>query len=196
MELALSDIENESTLKIAEESVSREPIKAEDHLGLVCWIASRFVPKHIPIQDSEEYSDGVMGLLRAVEKYNPELHKTEFSTYAFDVIRTAIIQGWRKKNQKRLVTANISLSDPELQKLIPQKENTSFPKLLEMIKAPRPGETEQDKFNKEVLIEHYIDGKTWTDIGKERGFTKAWIQQCGVKALKLIKQNFTIEDFK
>lgn len=180
----------------AKEPVSREPIRPEDHLGLVFVVASRFVPKHIPIQDSEEYSDGIMGLLRACKEYDPEKYQTQFSTYAFEVIKTAIIQGWRKKNRKRLITANVSLSDPELQKLIPAKENTSFPRLLEIIKTPRPGETEQDKLNKEILIEHFVDGKTWKQIGDERGFTRAWAQQCGSKALKTIQENFTIEDFQ
>lgn len=65
-------------------------IIAEDHMGLVNWVARKY---HQTYKDKYEYDDlvqvGCIGLCKAIEKFNPELGY-EFTTYAVPKIKGQI----------------------------------------------------------------------------------------------------------
>ncbi len=66
------------------------------YLYLVKWVVARLVadlPGHIKLDDL--YSSGVTGLIRAVEKYDPE-KKSKFESYGILLIKGAIIDELRK----------------------------------------------------------------------------------------------------
>lgn len=66
------------------------------HLHLVKWVVGRVasgLPNHIKLDDL--YSSGIAGLIRAVEKYDPE-KGGKFTTYAALLIKGAIIDELRE----------------------------------------------------------------------------------------------------
>ncbi len=68
-------------------------IKPEEHLGLVGKVVGRYIKDRSPLEDSEEWSDGICGLLKAADKFKPELG-FKFSTYAMKCIETEIKSGY------------------------------------------------------------------------------------------------------
>ncbi len=66
-----------------------------NYLHLVKYVVGRMaanLPPHVKVDDM--YSSGVVGLIRAVEKYDPEM-KNKFETYAILLIKGAIIDEMR-----------------------------------------------------------------------------------------------------
>lgn len=78
-------------------------INPMDHAGLVYYWCHRFRVK-LPIEDSEEYADAWIGLLRAAKSYNPDLINPEtqksysFSGYASEAIKREI---WKQRLLKK-----------------------------------------------------------------------------------------------
>jgi RNA polymerase sigma factor (sigma-70 family) len=174
-------------------------INPEEHLGLVCMIVSKYVPRGVPIEDTEEYADGVLALLTAVEKYNPEKHKTEFSTFAVKCIKTALIQKWRKQRRKKRDGNVTSLGDRSVMAPVDCGNYEFLMSLFE----DHPDDTPEDRRNKKVLFDHFINEMTWQDIGdqmvtrygQERPVTKAGVRYYAQAAIDLIRERFGIEEF-
>ena len=70
--------------------------EAVQHLPLVRWCAAAF-PPHVY---DDAVSNGVFGLLRAVQKFDPA-RGVEFSSYAVPAIRSAMIRGRRNERRER-----------------------------------------------------------------------------------------------
>jgi RNA polymerase sigma factor (sigma-70 family) len=71
---------------------------AEDHLGLVRYVAQRLhrrAPEHQPLEDFVGY--GNIGLIQAVEKFDPDMG-VKFATYAVQRIRGSILDGLRTED--------------------------------------------------------------------------------------------------
>ena len=81
--------------------MSDEIYPLERHDALVRWWAARMAPKlRIPIEDTEEYADGWLGLCNAARKFDPS-RGWRFSTYASHAIRNRIIQSREAANAVR-----------------------------------------------------------------------------------------------
>jgi len=174
-------------------------INAEDHLKLVYKIASKYVPKNIPIMDSEEYSDGIFGLLKAIEKFDPEKN-CKFSTLAYPCIVKSIIQGWRKRHMKKRFHLNDSASESgdKIENIPNQEPPEDHSHLIAKIFEDHPDDTPADKRNKRVLHEHFIGEKTWATIGAaaKPPVSGARAQQYGSEAQMLIRARFGIEELE
>lgn len=169
-------------------------INIEEHLGLVYFVVNKYVPKNVPVEDSEEYADGCLGLMRATREYDPEKHKTEFSTFATHCIYRSMTQGWRKKNRKRR-TANIASIDEKELDLI--DHNKDYKKVLEVIEEflkPHPDDNDSHTRNKWVLKEHFLNDRTWQDISVELGMTRERARQLGSAAISLLRERFELEN--
>ena len=169
-----------------------EAIDPVQHLGLVHHIVARFFrnkSKGLPIKDTEEYSDGVVGLLIASERYDSSKHDVEFSTYAFKCIKTEILSGLRRR--KRGFQEVCSLDETEI-----VEEYSVHPELTLIDKLCEPHELDSDTDvrNKRILYDHFMNDITWKEIGDQHGFTKAFAQQCGKNAIALIKKQFGITE--
>ena len=68
----------------------------EENMTLVYYTLKRYYPWLL--QDEDTRSIGMMGLLKAAQKWEPS--KGKFSTFATKVIRTEIINEWRKSRTK------------------------------------------------------------------------------------------------
>lgn len=161
-------------------------IKAEDHLGLVRSIVCKYIPSGIKIDDTEEYSDGLIGLFNAIKKFDPERHK--FSTFAFQCIKNSVIQGIRARKRKKRIALNPIPLDVDIAKN--EKDEIDFSSIVECLMTEHPDDTKTDIENKKILYEHYVNGKTWDAIGKELGVTRMRAMQRGQIAVQLLKSRF------
>jgi DNA-directed RNA polymerase sigma subunit (sigma70/sigma32) len=165
-------------------------VDASEHLGLVRQIAAKYCPRGTPIEDTDEYADGILGLLRACEKYDPE--QELFSTFAWKSIQTAIIQGWRKKNRKKRTGIVGSLEND------PMDCHTDLSKvgqLISVLLEPQAGDDESAFRCKTILYDHFINEKTWAEIGRDNNLTRERVRQLGNEAIQLIRRQFKIEEF-
>jgi len=170
-------------------------INPADHLGLVRTIAAKYTPRGTPIEDTDEYGEGVMGLLRAVEKYDPA--QGPFSTVAWKSIQGAIIQSWRKKKRQKRTGVVVSFEENNNTDPIDSRLDLSnVDQVIASYFEPHPNDTENDLLAKKVLFEHFINEKTWAEIGRDLQVTREWARQLGKQALELIRTRFKISDFR
>lgn len=165
-------------------------INPEDHLRLVCSIASKYIPKGTPVVDTDEYAEGVIALIKAAQKYNPEKHKTEFSTYAYPCIQSAIISMWRGDNRKKRANESVSLDEDSILVFENHEEPVNYVELTAKFLERHEDDDEKDIRNKHVVYEHYILGKTWQKIADEIGVSKPCAQQYGVAGIALLQKRF------
>ncbi len=171
--------------------MTNETIKCEDYLNLVRYVASKFVKNKSYVVDTEEYSDGLEGLMHAIEKYNAE-KANSFATFAYSCIRSSIIQGWRKRNRKKRL-GEFS-SDVELENIVSKESKGNIFVIVEKILADFEGETEEQKKYKQVLRDHYIEGFTWEEIGDKLGVSKASAFFYGKQAAKFLREKFKVDE--
>ena len=160
-------------------------IRAEDHLGLVRKVVLKYIVPGVKLDDTEEYSDGLIGLFHAIEKFNTE-KDIEFSTFAFCCIKNAVIQGIRQRKKQKQNDGNTCSLDFDY--AIPDK--IDYFSVVDHIFANHEDDSPTDTRNKRMLYENYILGKTWDAIGEEFGFTRAFAWQCGESAILLLKTRF------
>lgn len=161
-------------------------INAEEHLGLVKSIVCKYIPSGLKIDDTEEYSDGLIGLFNAIKKFNPEQHK--FSTFAFQCIKNSVIQGIRSRKRKKRIALNPISLDLDIAQN--ETEDINFSSIVECLMTEHPDDTKTDIENKKILYQHYVEGKTWDAIGKELGVTRMRAMQRGQIAIKLLKSRY------
>lgn len=75
-------------------------IDLAEYEGLVCQLAMHYGARPGRVMDSEQYADGWIGLVKARDKFRPELgHK--FMTYAYSYVRGYILYGIRSRRPNR-----------------------------------------------------------------------------------------------
>jgi RNA polymerase sigma factor (sigma-70 family) len=164
------------------------------HLGLVRKIALKYFSGPGPIEDSDAYSDGCLGLLEAVKTYNREIGA--FSTWAWKLIGRFVIDGYRKRSrQVRIPLVRMSdLSSAASETIVCQEPPrelgdliSSIPDMLE----PHPEDSEKDKRNKRILEMHFLEGKTLAEIGVEVGITTSGVCLARKRGLELLRIRFS-----
>ena len=84
---------DETILKELEEEIKTiRNVFMERHMGLVGFVAKNYVKKVQNLTYDDLIQEGVIGLARAFDKYNPDKN-TKFSTYATYWIRATILRG-------------------------------------------------------------------------------------------------------
>lgn len=168
-------------------------IKAEEHFGLVAKLAMKYARKkqNERIEDTEEFSDGLVGLVRAMNRFKPELGYA-FSTYAFYCIRNAI---WAGCNRRRPHEANFTpMSCWEDTEIDPGYEDPEYlGDMVEQIKefmVIKPTDSEQIVRRKFILREIFYQNRTLKDIGNEIGLSKERIRQLRDSGLDHLTESF------
>lgn len=158
----------------------------ENHLGLVRSIVSKFDTSHI--MDSDLFGIGCLALVEAQKSYKPE--KGSFSTWATKLIKQSIFDSFRKsKKQKAKTEINENFVD-KTKKSIPHD-------FLETLLSDSKNDTETEKQNKKILIDHFINGKSWAEIGRNLSLTRERVRQKGIEAIKKIRERYRLilDDF-
>lgn len=152
-------------------------LKAEEHLGLVAMIAKPYAAAmQTPLMDSDAFSDGCVGLMKAIEAYDESLG-WQFSTFATKCIATAIKDGLRKRRRGserryvdgRVVKMHVSSECAELSQVSDQtvsiaiqSENESrlFAAVAELSETHRR------------VVELRLEGHGLKEVGEIMGYSK------------------------
>lgn len=156
-------------------------------MGLAAKVSLSYVRPGEPLEDSEAYADALAGLAKAfdcIEKYDPTW---EFSTWATTIIKNHVNDGLRRK-QKEARIPMVRLNGYDLAK----EEEPNLPvHLLKIFLADHQEDTRANKRSKRVLEQHYLQGLTWAEIGRQRKISRERARQLGQIAIELIQKRFS-----
>jgi RNA polymerase sigma factor (sigma-70 family) len=156
-------------------------VNANDHIQLVKKVVNKFnYDRRIPIEDTEEFADGMVGLTCACNEYDPKTGNA-FSTFAYHCIRNAICVGLRnrKKEQYLHFLENFEAfwnEEPE----------EGWEEIIPMILDAYPMRDEDDAINKMIIMQHFFKGVPYVDLAKRLGLSKERIRQRKDQALRVL----------
>lgn len=135
------------------------PPTVEANLGLVRRVCRRYAGNG-RVEDTDQYADGLIGLLHAVENYDPSLGFA-FSTYATKCIKNAVFQGYRDYTYDNLGDEGDELEMPEVDVLQRYLTRIDINELF--------GDNAEDQRAMSVLRRYYLNGENWRQIGESLG---------------------------
>lgn len=165
------------------------------------WIpfAKKVTAKYLGISTreaeyQEEYSDALVGLWHATQKYNPSLGY-KFVTYAASCIRRQIRDGRKvRSNQNKLNPVTLDNSGDNYVRHIGEKELLSeiaSPANISELLSDCNGDSKMEKFYKLVLRKHYLEGVSVKNIAEELKVTRQYIHQSVKDGLKMLRQRIS-----
>jgi RNA polymerase sigma factor (sigma-70 family) len=166
-------------------------IKAEEHIGLVVRVAKPYaLAMNTAVMDSEVFSDGCIGLMKAVEAYDPELG-FQFSTFATTCIETAIRDGFRQRRRRTerkykdgsVVKMHVSTKCAELSQVCDDTLNRVIGAENEdRLRSAIGSLTGQQR----AVIELRLEGHGLKEVGEIMGYSKQRAEQVEKKAWRSI----------
>ena len=183
----------------------------EANLRFVFDIAKRYTGRGVPI--SELISDGNMGLLRAIEKFD-ESKDVKFISYAVWWIRQAMLESIKKRNTINFVeiepnTDNDSSMDKKL--IEDDEDDSSFNNDFSNENDEKSMEVSENQRNiitsligtlsdrERDIVENYygINDKkelTLTDIGKKYNLSSERVRQIKLNAIRKLRSKILLYD--
>ncbi|MGQ9649120.1 MAG: sigma-70 family RNA polymerase sigma factor [Phycisphaerae bacterium] len=159
----------------------------QQNLGLAYSMMSRF-NTHL-IDEDDLLSDAMLGLTRAVDRFNP-WRGYRFSTYACNVIVRALMRrGKRERNRRRLfpVQYEVSLEQPDS---LPDTERELYVERLGQVLQNNLGQLTD--LETRVLAQRfrgeYHDRLTFQEIGETVGLSKERVRQIQNIAIRKLRQ--------
>jgi RNA polymerase sigma factor FliA len=178
------------------------------YLPIVQRVSRRLQAQMPPSHRDELYGFGVLGLLDAIEKFDPSLGY-RFETYSYTRVMGAMKDGLRqfdwlprsaKKSTRGIVhqircvdfksrslegvSLEDSVADPNWRAALEVLEIEADH--AEVVDAVASALTERERH---VIVEYYYRRRTLADIGAELGLTESRISQVHRKALACIRHN-------
>lgn len=140
-------------------------VRVEDHLGLVCSIVLKFIRRG-KVEDSELYSVGCLALMEAARTFDPS--KGKFATWAHLIVRQGVIDELKKNGRSR------ENSSCELSKVAEERSPSSPVHFIDdiIVRASEDGGDDN-----KMLLAHYLEGKSLSELGREFGFSKEWVRK-------------------
>ena len=155
-----------------------------EHVGLVASIGRKLLKRRVrcPIEDTWDYSCGVMGLIRACTEFNPDL-RVKFSTYAWKAISREIIRRRQQHmasvlTQSQKLTTTFPIRSRPIDQLIRQEEKSWF-------RLAWKSANSQDR---ELIWSRVCDGDSFTVIGSRLGVSKTAARNRFVSAVERVRQ--------
>lgn len=157
------------------------------NLGLAYSMMSRFSTR--VIDEDDLLSDAMLGLTRAVDRFNP-WKGYRFSTYACNVIVRALMRrGKRERNRRRLfpVQYEVSFDAPEN---VPDTQQELFVERLTRVLHDNVGQLTD--LESRVLSQRFTNSRrerlTFQEIGDAVGLSKERVRQIQNVAIRKLRQ--------
>jgi RNA polymerase sigma factor (sigma-70 family) len=158
-----------------------DEIIVEQYMFLVEIVAHKFRKKNIfeNIQDSEAYSVASIELVKAAATYDPKVNP-DFSRYAYRIMCNGVVAHFRYQNRKKRIADHVYMTDREWGELKEKKplESSEFSGNKELILKlfeNRPEDSHQDRLDKRLLLEIYINGKKIPVIAEQYGVSRVTV---------------------
>ena len=165
-------------------------INAKDHFGLVGSISKKYIRKGEKIEDSDVFSDGLVGLTRAMGSFDVE-RGLQFSTFAYYCIRNEICKGLKERQKGVNSTIRIDWIDSEID--MPDKAEVEpyfikAGRIITEILKELPINTNSEKKIKKILEDYYLDERVLREIGEDLGVCKERVRPRREKALSSLRK--------
>ena len=154
---------------------------AEDNLGLA-RLAARPFANGEPLEDSEQYADACLGLVMAEADFDPA--KGLLSSWFFGKARKQMVNGHRERHS--IATLRIEDLDTELE--VAEPEVKPDPAVLDVLLAPQADDREIDRRNRQMVVDHFLHGKSMTDIARDNQLSKMAVSLAIRSAILRIRQ--------
>ena len=177
-------IANQKRVRKKQLTTPRQPT-AEDNLGLARLAARPFAKgKAEPLEDTDQYADACLGLVKAEADFDPG--KGLLSSWFFGKARKEMVDGHRERHS--IPTMRLDDVDQELLEAIPQEERPDPAGLLEVLLAPQPDDRDIDRRNRQMAVDHFLHGKSMTDIARDNELSKMAVSLAIRSAILKIRQ--------
>lgn len=164
----------------------RQPT-AEDNLGLARLAAKRFIKKGEPLEDTDQYADACLGLVLAEDDYDPQ--RGLISSWFFRKAWKEIVNGHR---QSRHDIPLVRLDDMDQDLLEDgRREQPDLTGLLDIFLAAHPNDSDNDRRNRQMMVDHYLHGESMTDMAQRYGMTKMGVSLSIRSAILKIRKRYT-----
>jgi RNA polymerase sigma factor (sigma-70 family) len=158
----------------------------EDNLGLAKFIVSKFC-RGIKPEDSDLYPVACLELIRAATTFDPS--KAKFSTWATRMITQRLISETRKRKKDSLTVVLSSLDRASQERSLADADNEEREFPIHLVPSILEGDdSESEAENKKILLLHYLDGKSFSEIAKKMGLSREAVRMKAKKAILLIRR--------
>ena len=162
-----------------------ESISVENYLALAKSITLKFISRNQKVEDSDLYGCACLALVNASKTYDSS--KGAFTTWATRKIQHSIIDYLRKnKNHKKTEALGENSSD-----LQDDFEIKAPIEILSVLLKDK-NESKLEKQNKKILLDHFIENKSWAEIGRKLDLSRERVRQKGQQALKSIQNKYRL----
>lgn len=165
----------------------REKATVEEHLGLAHAVASQFVnpSERLCVRDSEEYAEACIALIAAVEKDDPSMPLKAFASFAWRSMRNTLIDLHRKRSKQPEL---VSLDSSTLEAKVESSFNVT--ELVNMVMADCDEDTAEDRRDRQLLREVYLNGHSVADMATKHDVTRPIIYKRMRRAVENIQERF------
>lgn len=177
----LQSLDENMILGLKKIETRNETIDLTKYTFLVKAIAHKFRKKFgnkfDKIEDTEAYSIAALELVKAAAEYDPSINE-DFSRYAFRVMRNGIIEAIRHRNRQKRTAEFTKLTSLEWEEIEKKKDQTpsgAFQELHAVLLGDHPDDTAQDRADKILLNEIYIQGKKIPLIAEKYGISRVTV---------------------
>lgn len=184
----------EALAELSEEVEKPKVVYVEDpekHLGLVWHIVqSKFKVPNPAVTSSEEYSDGLLGLLNACRKFNHSLD-LQFSTYAYKCIIHSILSG--RKRQRRFNERYSTSHQIEINSKEDHREDLKVEIDYQSCSEWLNLQIDSLSIRSQQILQLRRQGLTLKEVGERIGLTKERIRQIQDEAVKSLQHRINTE---
>jgi RNA polymerase sigma factor (sigma-70 family) len=158
----------------------------EDNLGLAKSIVSKFC-RGIRPDDSDLYPVACLELIRAATTFDPS--KAKFSTWATRLITHRLISETRKRKKDDLTVLLSSLDRNTQERSLADNDECECEFPIHLVPSILEGDcSECEAENKRILLSHYLEGKSFSEIAKKMGLSREAVRMKAKKAILLIRR--------
>ncbi len=150
-----------------------------DHERLVCHLARKLGARS-PIRQSEQYSAGWLGLMLAVQRFDPARGRA-FSTFAWKTIRGTILTLVHNRGEQGRRTVSLSA---DLLACLPGRDDAPEAPVGDVIGDLLAGLPERSR---RILVNRFAYGWTWREVAAAEGMSKQGAQYAASSAIRFLR---------
>lgn len=138
------------------------------------------------MEDSDLYSAGCVGLVKAASTFDPECSK--FSTWATRVIYQSVLDEFRRIKRTKSLPFSSSEGECDGRNLPDPRRSVDFSEpLFKRLTTSDDSDTEYESENKRLMVSFFVDGRSLSELGREMGVTKETVRKRVNKAIESIR---------
>jgi RNA polymerase sigma factor (sigma-70 family) len=165
--------------------INQNNIIIENYLCLAKSIVIKFIKKNQKVEDSDLYGCACLALVDASKSYDSS--KGAFTTWATRKVTQAIIDNLRKN--KRHNIEMLGENSYDIKDGFEMKVPTD---ILDILLKDSINDNDLQKQNKKILLDHFVENKTWAEIGRSLNLSRERVRQKGQEALKIIQDKYRL----